>query len=37
LPSDGAFLLQVSINELENVWPLVPPGASNERMMEKPL
>lgn len=37
LTSDGAFLLQVSINELENVWPLVPPGASNERMMEKPL
>ncbi|EUD06533.1 acetolactate synthase 2 catalytic subunit [Providencia alcalifaciens] len=37
LTSDGAFLLQVSINELENVWPLVPPGASNEKMMEKPL
>ncbi|QCJ71730.1 acetolactate synthase large subunit [Providencia heimbachae] len=37
LNSEGAFLLQVSINELENVWPLVPPGASNEKMMEKPL
>ncbi|UBX50196.1 acetolactate synthase 2 catalytic subunit [Providencia alcalifaciens] len=37
LTSEGAFLLQVSINELENVWPLVPPGASNEKMMEKPL
>ncbi|WPA92026.1 acetolactate synthase 2 catalytic subunit [Providencia zhijiangensis] len=37
LASEGAFLLQVSINELENVWPLVPPGASNEKMMEKPL
>ncbi|MFB9997868.1 acetolactate synthase 2 catalytic subunit [Providencia rustigianii] len=37
LTSEGAFLLQVSINELENVWSLVPPGASNEKMMEKPL
>ena len=37
LNCEGAFLLQVSINELENVWPLVPPGASNEKMMEKPL
>ncbi|WP_335674297.1 acetolactate synthase 2 catalytic subunit [Providencia stuartii] len=37
LNSEGAFILQVSINELENVWPLVPPGASNEKMMEKPL
>ncbi|QPE17396.1 acetolactate synthase 2 catalytic subunit [Providencia rettgeri] len=37
LNSEGAYLLQVSINELENVWPLVPPGASNEKMMEKPL
>ncbi len=27
LNSEGAYLLQVSINELENVWPLVPPGA----------
>lgn len=26
LNSEGAYLLQVSINELENVWPLVPPG-----------
>ncbi|WGL95245.1 acetolactate synthase 2 catalytic subunit [Arsenophonus nasoniae] len=33
----GPYLLQVSIDELENVWPLVPPGASNEKMMEKPL
>lgn len=37
LNSEGAYILQVSINELENVWPLVPPGASNEKMMEKPL
>lgn len=33
----GPYLLQVSIDELENVWPLVPPGASNEKMMEEPL
>lgn len=31
----GPYLLQVSINELENVWPLVPPGASNSHMLEK--
>lgn len=36
LNSEGPYLLQVSINELENVWPLVPPGASNDKMMEKP-
>ncbi|MGP7886216.1 hypothetical protein ACSSQN_028545, partial [Raoultella planticola] len=23
------------IDELENVWPLVPPGASNAEMLEK--
>ncbi|SFN33432.1 acetolactate synthase 2 catalytic subunit [Xenorhabdus japonica] len=33
--SEGAYLLHVSIDELENVWPLVPPGASNETMLEK--
>ncbi|MEY4476163.1 MAG: acetolactate synthase, large subunit, biosynthetic type [Pseudomonadota bacterium] len=33
--SKGPYLLQVSIDELENVWPLVPPGASNETMLEK--
>lgn len=31
----GPFLLHVSIDEFENVWPLVPPGASNETMLEK--
>ncbi|XOD70307.1 MAG: acetolactate synthase 2 catalytic subunit [Sodalis sp. (in: enterobacteria)] len=31
----GAFLLHVSIDALENVWPLVPPGAGNETMLEK--
>ncbi|BET98506.1 acetolactate synthase 2 catalytic subunit [Xenorhabdus taiwanensis] len=35
--SEGAYLLHVSIDELENVWPLVPPGASNEAMLEKSL
>lgn len=31
----GPFLLHVLINEYENVWPLVPPGKSNEFMLEK--
>ncbi|NJD85622.1 acetolactate synthase 2 catalytic subunit [Candidatus Erwinia dacicola] len=35
LNSEGPYMLHVAINELENVWPLVPPGASNEQMMEK--
>ncbi|WP_127959660.1 acetolactate synthase 2 catalytic subunit [Serratia microhaemolytica] len=35
LNSDGPYLLQVSIDALENVWPLVPPGAANETMLEK--
>ncbi|HGM6863102.1 acetolactate synthase 2 catalytic subunit [Serratia rubidaea] len=35
LNSDGPYLLQVAIDELENVWPLVPPGAGNETMLEK--
>ncbi|TEW56605.1 acetolactate synthase 2 catalytic subunit [Psychromonas sp. RZ22] len=34
LNSDGAYLLHVSISEEENVWPLVPPGAPNDKMME---
>ncbi|CAK9886456.1 MAG: Acetolactate synthase isozyme 2 large subunit [Candidatus Erwinia impunctatus] len=34
LSSTGPYLLHVSIDEYENVWPLVPPGASNENMME---
>lgn len=33
--SEGAYLLQVSIDESQNVWPLVPPGAGNETMLEK--
>ncbi|WP_312273657.1 acetolactate synthase 2 catalytic subunit [Pseudescherichia sp.] len=35
LASEGPYLLHVSIDELENVWPLVPPGASNAQMLEK--
>lgn len=35
LSSKGPYLLHVSIDELENVWPLVPPGASNAQMLEK--
>ena len=34
LNSDGPYLLHVSISEEENVWPLVPPGAPNDQMME---
>lgn len=34
LNSEGPFMLHVSIDEYENVWPLVPPGASNAQMME---
>ncbi|WP_449547416.1 acetolactate synthase 2 catalytic subunit [Lelliottia amnigena] len=37
LSSEGPYLLHVSIDELENVWPLVPPGASNAQMLEKLL
>ncbi|MGG7448962.1 acetolactate synthase 2 catalytic subunit [Kosakonia oryzendophytica] len=35
LSCQGPYLLHVSIDELENVWPLVPPGASNAQMLEK--
>lgn len=34
LTYQGPFLLHVFINEYENVWPLVPPGASNDTMLE---
>lgn len=37
LNSDGPYLLHVAIDELENVWPLVPPGAGNETMLDKVL
>ncbi|MBL0458675.1 acetolactate synthase 2 catalytic subunit [Aeromonas enteropelogenes] len=35
LAHDGAYLLHVAISEEENVWPLVPPGVANHRMMEQ--
>lgn len=34
LASKTAYLLHVEIDEEENVWPLVPPGASNSDMLE---
>ncbi|WP_241576455.1 acetolactate synthase 2 catalytic subunit [Rosenbergiella collisarenosi] len=35
LAAPTAYFLHVQIDENENVWPLVPPGASNTNMMEK--
>ncbi|WP_042012855.1 acetolactate synthase 2 catalytic subunit [Aeromonas fluvialis] len=35
LASKGAYLLHVAISEEENVWPLVPPGVANHKMMEQ--
>ncbi|MDX1304269.1 acetolactate synthase 2 catalytic subunit [Photobacterium sp.] len=34
LASKTAYLLHVLISEEENVWPLVPPGAANQDMLE---
>ncbi|ELP2654054.1 acetolactate synthase 2 catalytic subunit [Vibrio fluvialis] len=34
LENKTAYLLHVAIDEEENVWPLVPPGASNNDMLE---
>lgn len=34
LNAEGAYLLHVCIHEDENVWPLVPPGACNDQMLE---
>lgn len=34
LNASGAYLLHVAISADENVWPLVPPGAANQHMME---
>ncbi|MBY7975888.1 acetolactate synthase 2 catalytic subunit [Vibrio fluvialis] len=34
LESKTAYLLHIAIDEEENVWPLVPPGASNNDMLE---
>ncbi|HDS1202635.1 TPA: acetolactate synthase 2 catalytic subunit [Shewanella algae] len=35
LGAKGPFLLHVAIDDAFNVWPLVPPGASNCEMMEQ--
>lgn len=34
LNHDGAYLLQVKIDTLENVWPLVPPETANDKMID---
>jgi len=34
LNTEGAALLHVSIDPMENVWPLVPPGKPNHKMMK---
>lgn len=34
LESKTAYMLHVLISEEENVWPLVPPGAANQDMVE---
>ncbi|MGI9283477.1 MAG: acetolactate synthase 2 catalytic subunit [Endozoicomonas sp.] len=34
LQAPGARILHVCIDQRENVWPLVPPGAANHEMME---
>jgi len=34
LTSNTSYMLHVLIDEEENVWPLVPPGASNSDMLE---
>jgi acetolactate synthase I/II/III large subunit len=35
LNAGEAYLLHVDLDPVENVWPLVPPGASNDEMMEE--
>ena len=34
LSTEGSAMLQVLIDPLENVWPLVPPGKANHQMMK---
>jgi len=34
LNTQGAAMLHVSIDSMENVWPLVPPGKPNHKMMK---
>ncbi len=35
LAAEDAFLLHVALDPMQNVWPLVPPGASNDEMLEE--
>ncbi|USE37991.1 acetolactate synthase 2 catalytic subunit [Endozoicomonas sp. SCSIO W0465] len=35
LKVNGPWLLHVRIDAMENVWPLVPPGAANHEMLEQ--
>ena len=35
LAAEEAYLLHVALDPAANVWPLVPPGASNDEMMEE--
>ncbi|QJC30382.1 acetolactate synthase 2 catalytic subunit [Enterobacteriaceae endosymbiont of Neohaemonia nigricornis] len=35
LSTQNAYILHVTINEHDNVWPLVPPGKSNDHMIEQ--
>ena len=35
LAAPGPFLLHVSIDAADNLWPLVPPGAANHAMLEE--
>jgi len=35
LSAKESYLLHVQLDPMENVWPLVPPGASNEEMLEE--
>ena len=37
LNARGAYLLHVKIDHSDNVWPLVPPGAANDQMLEESL
>lgn len=37
LEHDGAYFLHVKIDALDNVWPLVPPGAANQDMIDKKI
>ncbi|MEM7452957.1 MAG: acetolactate synthase 2 catalytic subunit [Planctomycetota bacterium] len=37
LNSDGPILVHVLIDRVANVWPLVPPGANNAEMIDRPF